>query len=81
MDPRNKEIDLDSFMDGKFTHLTEEDMKNQEGQYIYRYRYNGGGSSQVWLGSGRYSRHRINSQQKISSKLMYVGFMLSSAEM
>lgn len=55
MDPRNKELDLDSFMDGKLTPLTEEDIKNQEGQYIYRYRYNGGGASQVWLGSGRYS--------------------------
>ncbi|XP_040991272.1 uncharacterized protein LOC121238468 [Juglans microcarpa x Juglans regia] len=54
MDPRNKEIDLDSFMDGKLTPLTEEDIKNQEGQYIYRYRYNGGGASQVWLGSGRF---------------------------
>ncbi|GMY27939.1 phosphatase 2C 42 [Fagus crenata] len=55
MDPRNKEIDLDSFMYGKITQLTEEDMKKQEGVYIYRYRYNGGGASQVWLGSGRFA--------------------------
>lgn len=55
MDPRNKEIDLDSFMYGKITQLTEEDMKKQEGDYIYRYRYNGGGASQVWLGSGRFA--------------------------
>lgn len=53
MDPRNKEIDLDSLMYSKLTPLTEEDMKKQEGDYIYRYRYNGGGASQVWLGSGR----------------------------
>ncbi|WRX21633.1 hypothetical protein QQP08_014120 [Theobroma cacao] len=54
MDPRNKEIDLDSLMYSKLTPLTEEDMKKQEGDYIYRYRYNGGGASQVWLGSGRF---------------------------
>lgn len=54
MDPRNKDIDLDSLMYGKLSQLTEEDMKNQEGDYIYRYRYNGGGASQVWLGSGRF---------------------------
>ncbi|KAF5189349.1 Transmembrane protein [Thalictrum thalictroides] len=54
MDPRNKEIDLDSLMYGKLADLTEEEMKKQEGDYIYRYRYNGGGASQVWLGSGRF---------------------------
>ncbi|KAL6193627.1 hypothetical protein ACLB2K_034711 [Fragaria x ananassa] len=54
MDPRNKEIDLDNLMYGKITQLTEDDMQKQEGDYIYRYRYNGGGASQVWLGSGRY---------------------------
>ncbi|XP_038722579.1 uncharacterized protein LOC120014640 [Tripterygium wilfordii] len=54
MDPRNKDINLESFMYGKVTQLTEEDMKKQEGDYIYRYRYNGGGASQVWLGSGRF---------------------------
>ncbi|CAA0829411.1 Unknown protein [Striga hermonthica] len=54
IDPRNKEIDLDSLMYGQITSLSEEDMKHQEGDYIYRYRYNGGGASQVWLGSGRF---------------------------
>ncbi|KAL6519763.1 hypothetical protein OROMI_032657 [Orobanche minor] len=54
IDPSNKEIDLDSLMYGKITHLNEEDMKHQIGDYIYRYRYNGGGASQVWLGSGRF---------------------------
>ncbi|KAG8370534.1 hypothetical protein BUALT_Bualt14G0127000 [Buddleja alternifolia] len=54
IDPRNKELDLDSLMYGKITHLNDEDMKKQEGDYIYRYRYNGGGASQVWLGSGRF---------------------------
>ncbi|PRQ39472.1 hypothetical protein RchiOBHm_Chr4g0425571 [Rosa chinensis] len=54
MDPRNKEIDLDNLMYGKITQLTDDDMQKQEGDYIYRYRYNGGGASQVWLGYGRY---------------------------
>lgn len=54
MDPRNKEIDLDSLMYGKIPELNEEDMKKQEGDYIYRYRYDGGGATQVWLASGRY---------------------------
>lgn len=55
MDPRNKDIDLDSLMYGRVNPLSEEEMKKQEGDYIYHYRYNGGGASQVWLGSGRYS--------------------------
>ncbi|KAL3829322.1 hypothetical protein ACJIZ3_018124 [Penstemon smallii] len=54
IDSRNKEIDLDGLMYGKITHLNDEDMKKQEGDYIYRYRYDGGGASQVWLGSGRF---------------------------
>lgn len=54
LDPGNKEIDLDSLMYGRITQLNEEEMKKQEGDYIYRYRYNGGGASQVWLGSSRY---------------------------
>lgn len=54
MDPRNKETDLDSLMYGRIGGLTEEQLKRQEGDYIYRYRYNGGGASQVWLSSGRY---------------------------
>ncbi|KAM3338180.1 hypothetical protein P3S68_031397 [Capsicum galapagoense] len=55
LDPRNKDIDLDSLMYGRITQLNEEEMKKQEGDYIYRYRYNGGGASQVWLGSGRFA--------------------------
>ncbi|KAL1334949.1 hypothetical protein HN51_063887 [Arachis hypogaea] len=54
MDPRNKEMDLDSLMYGKLPELNDEDMKKQEGDYIYRYRYDGGGATQVWLGSGRF---------------------------
>ncbi|XVF66098.1 hypothetical protein PTKIN_Ptkin10aG0007000 [Pterospermum kingtungense] len=54
MDPRSKEVDLDNMMYSKLTPLTDEDMKKQEGDYIYRYRYNGGGASQVWLSSGRF---------------------------
>lgn len=54
IDPRNSQLDLDSLMYGRIPPLTEEELKNQEGGYIYRYRYNGGGASQIWLGSGRY---------------------------
>ncbi|EPS65610.1 hypothetical protein M569_09167, partial [Genlisea aurea] len=54
LDPRNKEIDLGSLMYAKIPPLSEDDLKNQDGGYIYRYRYNGGGASQVWLGSGRF---------------------------
>ncbi|CAN1281618.1 hypothetical protein LINPERPRIM_LOCUS17803 [Linum perenne] len=54
MDPRNKEIDLDRLMFSKIDQLSEEDMKKQEGDYIYRYKYNGGGASQVWLSSERF---------------------------
>ncbi|XP_071708536.1 uncharacterized protein [Rutidosis leptorrhynchoides] len=54
MDPRNKDIDLDSLMYAKPNQLTEEDIKQQEGGYIYRYHYNGGGVSQVWFGLGRF---------------------------
>lgn len=54
MDPRNKDVDLDSLMYEKPNQLTEEDIKKQEGDYIYRYHYDGGGASQVWLGSGRF---------------------------
>ncbi|XP_077218176.1 uncharacterized protein LOC143852601 [Tasmannia lanceolata] len=54
MDPRNKDIDLESLMYGRINGLTPEEMKKQEGDYIYRYRYHGGGASQVWLGSGRF---------------------------
>jgi hypothetical protein len=53
LDPKLKGIDLDSLMYGKIPELTEEDMKNQEADYIYRYRYDGGGATQVWLSSGR----------------------------
>lgn len=53
MDPRNKETDLDRLMYAKIDALTEEELKRQEGDYIYRYRYHGGGATQVWLSSGR----------------------------
>lgn len=76
MDPRNKEIDHDSFMYGKITQLTEEDMKKQESEYIYRYRYNGGGASQVWLGSGRYGWQNIMSGKNTVLKLIQLGFCI-----
>lgn len=55
MNPNNKEIDLDSLMYSKLKQPTDEEMKYQVGDYIYRYRYNGGGASQVWLGCGRFA--------------------------
>ncbi|KAF5950868.1 hypothetical protein HYC85_012861 [Camellia sinensis] len=54
VDPREKDIDLESLMYGRISQLTEEEMKKQEGDYVYRYHYNGGGASQVWLSSGRF---------------------------
>ncbi|KAJ8623419.1 hypothetical protein MRB53_031948 [Persea americana] len=54
LDPRNKEIDLESLMYERINPLSSDELKKQEGDYIYRYRYNGGGASQVWLGSGRF---------------------------
>jgi len=54
MDPRNKEVNLDSLMYGTIGGLTEQELKKQEAEYIYRYRYNGGGATQVWLSSGRF---------------------------
>lgn len=54
MDPRNQDINLDDLVYSRITQLTEDDMKRQEADYIYRYRYNGGGASQVWLSSDRY---------------------------
>lgn len=53
MDPQNKGVDLDSLMYSKISGLTEQELKKQEADYIYRYRYNGGGATQVWLSSGR----------------------------
>uniref|UniRef100_F6H6Y9 DUF7906 domain-containing protein n=1 Tax=Vitis vinifera TaxID=29760 RepID=F6H6Y9_VITVI len=83
MDPRNKEIDLDSLMYGKITQLTEEEMKRQEGEYIYRYRYNGGGASQVWLRLGRYSEkssYRKNWVLKLIIREALIIFVLSLAD-
>lgn len=54
IDPRNTDIDHNNLKYEKPNQLTEEEIKNQEGGYIYRYHYNGGGASQVWLGSGRF---------------------------
>lgn len=53
MDPRNHDIDFNNLKRDS-NQLTEEEIKKQEGGYIYRYHYNGGGASQVWLGSGRF---------------------------
>ena len=75
MDPRNKEVDLDSLMYSKLTPLTDEDMKKQEGDYIYRYRYNGGGASQVWLGSGRSVFNCITLSKRITFESLIYGLM------
>ncbi|KAI5081905.1 hypothetical protein GOP47_0001648 [Adiantum capillus-veneris] len=53
MDPRNETADSDAQY--RVKELSSEELKNQEGGYVYRYRYNGGGATQVWLGSGRYA--------------------------
>ncbi|KAL8130179.1 hypothetical protein V2J09_019334 [Rumex salicifolius] len=55
IDPQNKEIDLESLMFGQIPQLTRDEMNLQEGSYMYRYRYNGGGASQVWLSSSRFA--------------------------
>lgn len=54
MDPRNSTVDPNSHYTIN-TELSLEELKNQEGGYLYRYRYNGGSTTQVWLGSGRYA--------------------------
>eukprot|EP00252_Welwitschia_mirabilis_P008780 TRINITY_DN20945_c0_g1_i1.p1 TRINITY_DN20945_c0_g1~~TRINITY_DN20945_c0_g1_i1.p1 ORF type:complete len:808 (+),score=153.41 TRINITY_DN20945_c0_g1_i1:214-2637(+) len=55
MDPRNTDLNLDPLMYSEIEELTPEKLKHQEGGYIYQYRYNGGGASQTWIGSGRYT--------------------------
>lgn len=40
---------------GSVTELSPEDFAKQEAGYMYRYRYNGGGATQVWLSHGRYA--------------------------
>jgi hypothetical protein len=51
MDPKNGTKETSSF--GSVTELTPEEFQNQEAGYVYRYRYNGGAASQVWLSHGR----------------------------
>jgi hypothetical protein len=53
MDPRNES----SANYARIEELNIEDLKKQDGGYLYRYRYNGGGASQVWLASGRFGLH------------------------
>ena len=36
------------------TELTAEQLQQQEAGYVYRYRYNGGAATQVWLSHGRF---------------------------
>ncbi|KAH9290360.1 hypothetical protein KI387_034477, partial [Taxus chinensis] len=53
--PGITEVDFETLSYARIEGLTPEQMKQQEGNYIYQYRYNGGGASQVWLSSGRYA--------------------------
>lgn len=51
MDPKNmtgEPLGFDSLSE-----LNAEQFQNQEAGYVYRYRYNGGAASQVWLSHGR----------------------------
>lgn len=54
MDPRNETVDPNAHYT-KIEELSVEELRKQEGGYLYRYRYNGGSATQVWLGSGRYA--------------------------
>jgi len=51
MDPNNKTTEDSGY--GSVTALTPEEFIKQEAGYLYRYRYNGGAASQVWLSHGR----------------------------
>uniref|UniRef100_A0A7I4FQ67 DUF7906 domain-containing protein n=1 Tax=Physcomitrium patens TaxID=3218 RepID=A0A7I4FQ67_PHYPA len=53
MDPKNVTSEHDSFP--SITELTSEQFLKQEAGFVYRYRYNGGAASQVWLSHGRYA--------------------------
>ncbi len=54
MDPRSNETgDIADAYGAKIEALDLEDLQKQEAGYVYRYRYNGGASSQVWLSHGR----------------------------
>jgi hypothetical protein len=56
MDPRlNETGDIADAYGAKIEPLDLEDLQKQEAGYVYRYRYNGGASSQVWLSHGRYA--------------------------
>ncbi|CAK9871609.1 unnamed protein product [Sphagnum jensenii] len=56
MDPRlNETGDIADAYGAKIEALDLEDLQKQEAGYVYRYRYNGGASSQVWLSHGRYA--------------------------
>ena len=51
MDPKNGTTETSSF--GVVKELTPEEFQKQEAGYVYRYRYNGGAATQVWLSHGR----------------------------
>eukprot|EP01018_Ginkgo_biloba_P009440 Gb_29085 [translate_table: standard] len=74
MDPRNKEVDLETLTYARIEGLTPEQLKQQEGNYIYRYRYSGGGASQVWLSSGRFDLLFFLIPEESSDPLTSVAF-------
>ncbi|XP_078444256.1 uncharacterized protein LOC144713534 [Wolffia australiana] len=69
MDPRDKEIDHDALLYAEVKSLSEKELKQQDGGYIYQYRYNGGGASQVWLSSGRFVVIDVSSGPCIYGKI------------
>ncbi|CAM6099683.1 unnamed protein product [Calypogeia fissa] len=56
MDPRQNDTStLNELIMARIDGLSDEQLAQQEGGYVYRYRYNGGAATQVWLSSGRYA--------------------------
>ncbi|XP_024519591.1 uncharacterized protein LOC9646786 [Selaginella moellendorffii] len=55
MDPRIPVDVNNATLSSKIEGLTPEQLREQEGGYIYKYRYNEGASTQLWLSSGRYA--------------------------
>lgn len=46
---------LEEAVMGRISELSAVELREQERDYLYRYRYNGGSSTQVWLAAGRYA--------------------------
>lgn len=59
MDPKNVSTEPIEF--ASMFELTPEKFQKQEADYVYRYRYNGGAASQVWLSHGRFCFRKLTS--------------------